>query len=617
MDLLRANKYLLICLVASATLSLFFGSWPLLLFAFYTIAKSLPLPKKLSSVVVFRAFLSIMLVLSLVQIEAVLFYAVHVKVDAFVYNLLNAFLATLVFVRYGGQKFRFSTDDIIILVVPLIVVAAPVASMLSVAHKSSVDIAILQKITSSSDESAHLNLFATQINNGSNIPNMSYPAGWHTATSVVVSSFVNLKDNNFQDTVRAYWVMKMFTIFLAVMALISLFVMTSRSILRNNKPYYILFSLIAMFLSGITIIPNMEINAFFNYVAQYIYVLLCFTFIFAIDNNKKMTYACLAVLTAAATASWVLLGLILGVIISVVLLSNAKKIYDSKIVRLLWQPAVGLMIVAGVIILATNNVFSAQFDKLEHPEGWIETFNFSLYGVLALLWFLLRFYKNTHKDLGKAVIAVDTYFLVIAGLVVATILRQYGSVSYYFIKMMMPIVLVVVPFLVVEFVSITEKNKIGKLFPYAVLILLALSINNVIGTRIISLTGKSILNQTYLHKTSELSRAKQLSNIFSNNKFNSYGYVYAYNVDSDTTLDQMVYQLISASIYNRDNDIYETCAVRPSGGYYGGDSYQLGILSKNYAQNGCIERLKIIVSVETYAAAKQYVSDKNIILINQ
>lgn len=328
-------------------------------------------------------------------------------------------------------------------------------------------------------------------------------------------------------------------------------------------------------------------------------------------------YAYLAVLTAAAIASWVLLGLILGAIILVVILSDAKKILKSRIVRMLWQPACAVLLVLGAVLLATNNVFSVQFDKLEHPEGWIESFNFALYTVLAVFWFVLHFYKNLNKDLGKVTLAVDTYFLIIAGLLAAIILRQYGSITYYFIKMMMPLVLVAIPIMVVELVAIIEKNNNGKSAPYLILVLIAFSISSIIGLRIISLTGKSILNQTYLHKTADLSRAKQLSEVFSNNKFNAYNYVYVYDVDSDTTLDQMVYQLMAAAIYNKDSSIYKTCSVWPNGGYYGDNSYLLGKLGKEYATNGCIGRLRVIVGPETYAAAEQYLPANNLVEINE
>jgi len=618
MTLFKTNRYLLASLAVAVVLSLFVGSWPLLLFGLCVITMALPLPKKISSMVAFRVFLSIMLILSLVQLEAVIFYVAHIHADVFVYNILNATIASVIFIRYGKQKFSFSRDDVVVLIIPLIVVAALVASMLNVASKEGIDVAIVQKITSSSDESAHLNLFATEINNGSNIPNISYPAGWHTATSVVVSSVVNLKDDNFQDTVRAYWAMKLFTVFLAVMATIALFIVTSRAILKNNKPYYLLFSLITIFLAGITIIPNMEINAFFNYVAQYAYVLTAFALIFAIDNDsKKIIYASLAILVAAAIVSWVLIGLILLAIVLAVLLSDARKVLENRTIRLLWQPVCVAALGLGIILLATNNVFSTQFDKLEHPEGWIESFNFVVYIVLAVFWFALHFYKNLYKDMGKTILAVDIYFFIIAGLLVAITLRQYGTITYYFIKMMMPIVLVATPIMVVELVAITEKNKNGQIVPYFILVLIALSVSGTIGSRIISLTGKSILNQTYLHKTADLGRAKQLSDVFSKNKFDSYKYVYVYDVDSDTTLDQMVYQLMAAAIYDRNNNIYKMCNVWPGSGYYGDNSFLLGAISEKYIKNGCIERLKVIVSPETYPAVKQYISDKNIIVIDK
>jgi hypothetical protein len=568
-----------------------------------------------------------MIVISLIQIEGVAAYLLKINMNIFMYSISVATIATIVALFAPSyHKIKLGADDFWILFIPTIIIGAVVGSMFTLIDKTDINNAVIYKTTTSTDESQHLNMFAQIANNDGNMtvaPN-TYPTGWHLSMSVLVHNFTNLNNKPFMDTLIAYYITKMLGLFIVLMSVMVLFIVTAKKILKAYSPYYLLFAAGAAFLSLMILIPNSEINAFYNFVPQYTYFLLLLSLLmFADKKSKSIVYTILLIFAAASFISWILSGLIMLMLVLVAYTSQFvenKKINDKtqKIVTKIWQP-VALAVTGGAVLAVAipGSLLGAKVDMLEHPEGWIEGVSQASYLILFLLLVKDLFSKEKNRLPRQVKFILITYFLIISGIIVVTMLRGYSeNISYYWQKIEFPILLMSIPIIIVLFIDKIQKFSNNVIASYLiVVILLIFSIPNVFGLRTFDMSLRSIGNQEYLHKTRDLNITKPIEQLFEKNTFKSTtAHRYVFATSSNYTLDQMVYQIMSESISrSRATSASDTkpCfpQIVPSGGYVNTNAYLLRSLPSHY----CGHKVQIVVSNNTKYDTLKYVNDLQMI----
>ena len=629
--MLKSNyKIHVLITLAVATLAsvLLARSWPLLIFNIILITVFLPLPEKISNIAS-RVLISITLILSIIQIIGILSYVLHMHMDTFVYNFsIAVLLSAIALVFAERQKVKIKADDLWIAFVPFLVVGVVVGSMLTLVPKIGLDRAIVYKTTTSSDESQHLSMFAELIDNGGNITvsPKAYPTGWHLAMSVVTQSFIDLKDPSFMQILREYYITKIFSMGAVLMAIMVLFVVSAKRLLKDYSHYYLLFALGTILLALLVVIPNSEINAFYNFVPQYIYFLLLTALLIAKERvDDKVVYSILLLFAVASFISWILSGIILMALTASAFASrilNNMKIRPrvQKLITSYWQPVTLLMLgAAATIVIMPGGLIGRSIDLLEHPGGWVEGVGYISY--LVLFTVLLREIFTTKKTglTKEARTVLGVYFVIMSGIVMVTMLRGYGeNFSYYWQKMGMPLLLMATPIAITYITARIQEYSKGVLTTYcAVIVLVILSVHSIFGVRTPSLALKSIANQSYLHKPKDLDITKPIVNLFEKNNFRSEAADrYIFVTSSNYTLDQMVYQLMSESIVSTHAAVVANrCfpSVLANGGYVGDNMSLLESVPSEY----CGHKVKIIVSNDTINQVRGFVSQDQIININQ
>jgi len=599
-------------------------AWPLLVFSALVIALFVPLPKKISNSPSLRILVSILLLLSVIQLEALIGYLLGYDLNAFTYGIINALLATgLAVATSRPEKIRWTLDDLWTFVVPILVVGGLLFSMLVLTTRDNTDLnsAIIHKITTTTDESNHINTFAQSIdtNGDMKISPIAYPSGWHVATAVTVSSFVDLSDKPFMNIAAAYYIMKLFGVFLAVASIMALFVAVSRLAIKNYGQYYLLFALTALFICLALIIPNSEINGFYNFIPQYAYFLLAFILLLHVKGNERKVLPLLAIFIIGGFMSWIISGLLLFgiVLISALIPRLAKVKIKGRLPAGILQFAIlGALLLAVFFVMLPGGTVGRMIDTLEHPAGWVEGYNLIAYPILLLLLMVCGLLTSKSKLPLQFRAGLISFFAVVGLVLIVTTLRGYGGeqLSYYWQKMLFPLLPVAVIVLVV--LAVQKLSELVKhVVPvYAIIVLSMIFLApTVIGQSSFDLSWKVISNQNFLHKSPNTNIDKSIEVLFNDNQFESEDAErYVFVTSGNFTLDQMVYQLMSRSITN--NSGKESCLppYYPDGGYYGDNMVRLEDVKTEY----CGHNVKIVVSNETIDQVKLYKDKKDLINID-
>lgn len=628
MILISKLNTLVAVLLAATLLSLIVGlSWPLLIFCIVVLTIYLPLPARINNSLSIRVLITLMLVVSSFQIIGIIFYLLKIDINPLTYNLINAVAATAFAVfAFSKQKIKFTTSDLWTIIVPTLIVGVLVASTIALTFKTDLNSAIIYKTTTSTDESQHLYMLADLIENNSNYTTSIkvYPTGWHLSMSVLIQSFTNLQDKPFINTLVAYYVTKMFSIFMVVASVMALFIVYAKKLL--DTPYYdfyLLFALGTIFATLMIVIPNSEINAFYNFTPQYIYfTLLMILLVFNDKKNEKITYIILGAFVLASFFSWILTGVLMALFVGIafagryiVKVAHTLSRFNSTLIQLIFIILFGVCV---MLLIIPSGFIGKIVDTMEHSEGWIEGVNQLAYLILFVLVAkeILTSYRRGLSSQSRLVIA--TYFMVVAAVTVITMLRGYGDeLSYYWQKIQFPLLLISIPLAIVVLIRLTQKFSNNVIAPYVlILILLVLSIPNVFGGRSFGLAMRSVSDQQYLHKTKDLNITKPIKNLFETNKFQSTTAVrYIFATSSNYVLDQMVYQLMSqavdgSSALKRNMDCFPP--INGNGGYVGDNAKLLTGIPDEY----CGHKVVVVVSNNTINDVKKYLSGKLVISID-
>lgn len=620
--------YRLLALVLAMALSVALNySWPLLLVGTLMLILYLPLPQKVGRYLSIRVLVSVLLVLSIFQIIGFISYLFGAHMNVFLYNILSTTAITIFSLTFKKQDIKANAEDIWIVIAPVIIVGVVAGSMLTLTAKIGIENAVIYKTTTSTDESQHLYMLAKHINNDSNMTEspVTYPTGWHLSTSVAIQSFTDLTKMPFMNTLVAYYITKMLGLFMVIMSLMGLFVVFAKKTITNYRQYYLLCLLGVGLCSLILIIPNSEINAFYNFVPQYSYFLIMLILLINDDKkNNKILFSILTIFTLASFLSWVISGILLAIFTGVVIVLRycdnikVRSATLSKISKV-WQPVTLILLCLGVLSVALpGGLVGRALDVLEHPEGWIEGINQLTYFVLFLI-LIGQLLKTKGSFLTKEVrYILLTYFFILAGIFAVASLRGYNeSLSYYWQKIEFPLLVMTIPLaLVIITRSIQDISKNVITTYVAVIILISFSIPNIIGIRSFNLSLRSLGNQSYLHKSRELNITKPIKSLFEKNKFKSNTAPrYIFVTSPNFTLDQMVYQLMSESISSNHNDaVVSKCfpPINPSAGYVGNNA----VLLKSVPDIYCGHKVWIVVSSSTINDTRKYIKSKQTINID-
>ncbi len=486
-------------------------AWPLLLFSLVLVFTYIRLPKILHTIPTVRLLASIFVLLSLFQLESVLFWVFRIAVNPFVYNIVSLLLIILAasIQRRRGvtpnpiSRIRFSRLDLLLILPALLLTGSLWARV--ILPKKDDNIAIVQSITYGMDDATHAGMFSGLLRNNVNLfagqktnsllptsVDTNYPMGWHVSMAVVTSSIFKTKDKTVMDFVRLYFYAKLFTFF-ALIVMVSIFCLSLYKRLDLNIKSiidYALFVISAAFISIILFLP-LYLDGFFSFLPIISYLLLLVSiFISTARDEKSSSDVIFCLLAVASALTWILTAPIL------IIAAIATKIHSSgsikKIPRTfyIYTTAATLAFIFEVYILlsANKNIISniAALGGIQNPTHIL---------LLITLSVFIYFYMTSKKYVALArelsLFIIPTALLLLAVLLYISLKSQ--VITYYYFKFQVVLLAILLPLACVlltkKILERSSNNIFDKVTAIAlVIIVFGLSIPSVIGYEYFSTT---------------------------------------------------------------------------------------------------------------------------------
>jgi hypothetical protein len=325
-------------LLAAASSAIFQRPWPLLLLTVVLLIACLPLKTALLNSVAPRVILAITIIAGLIQLQALLFWALDVWVSTTVYAVATLLIVLLWLAKTGFRPTLVVRPwiDAAIIISCLLVGGLYVGKTLLPAEDNRVT--IVRAVNYGMDDVTHASMFADVLRNDNNLlagqerrklmnrgVHSNYPMGWHITTGVIVGSIVGHQERTALQNLVLYFYAKVATLIYVVGAIGLLICMLLARLNQKLRqvPGFLVGTTSALFLVFVLVMPQFY-EGFFSFLP-----ILAFTALFAtllLDRESSTTKtAILGLLAAASTATWVITGPILLVALALYLLSSVDS----------------------------------------------------------------------------------------------------------------------------------------------------------------------------------------------------------------------------------------------------------------------------------------------------
>jgi hypothetical protein len=459
------------------------AAWGLLLLSIIAAAHLLPARDGILGVTVSRFFMSAVMILSLYQIEAVIAFVCHVHAYPQLYVVLVAVAvgAAWVVARRRGSTARlsFGRQDVALLLPGVLMAGFYVAR---VVLPSEADGRSMIRATSMAlDDTSHMGMLNALVRNDANllvdqaeannlmaIPgHSSYPMGWHLSNAVVVASIdPSAKDAHLDDFIVIYFIVKVASLLLAVLALtIFTFQVASSFGISIGKVWPIVGLYTGIAFTAVLVILPQFLEGFFSFAAVFIYTLAFVSLLVdgwrTADHQKLQLGDVVLLLCVTGSAlSWLLTAPALLIAFLIAKFHQAQTLRRISWITWIGVGIAGLMIVfqAWDIVHAAGLIVSA----IAAPGGITAPDPVLLFVLMIAFVFLMR--KERLIALASPVIVAVLPFLFSASVILGYIGLHSATLSYYFYKFEFAILVVLLPLAVVGLMDAVETT-VGDLSP--------------------------------------------------------------------------------------------------------------------------------------------------------
>lgn len=444
------------------------AAWGILLLSIIAVAHQLPARDGILGAAVSRFFMSSIMILSLYQIEAVIAFVCHVHASSQLYVILIAVgvaAAWIVARRRGSTaSFSFGRQDVVLLLPAVLLAGFYVARVVLPSEDDSAS--MIRATSIAVDDTSHMAMLNALVRNDVNlladravannvmaIPgHSSYTMGWHVSNAVVVASIdPSAKNANLNDFIGIYFIVKVASLFLAVLALtIFTFLIASYFGFSPGRfwPIFGLYTGVA-FTTVLVILPQF-IEGFFSFAAVFIYTLAFVSLLvdgWRTDHHHKLQLTDVALLlcVSGSALSWLLTAPALLVAFVIAKLHHAQTLRQIP-----WATWVGVGIAGLMIVFPVWDIV--------HSSGLIVWILATSGGITSpepiLLFVLLVAFAILIRTKSLAALATPVMVTVLPLLLSASAILGYiglhsATVTYYFLKFEFALLLILLPLAIV------------------------------------------------------------------------------------------------------------------------------------------------------------------------
>lgn len=462
-----------------------------LLYTFVVCGISIKLPTKLEKSIIFRAVLSIIIILTIFQTETSVFYLIRLRINALSLNAITLiifiFYAYLRHIDFSTLKLlKLNMYDFKILIAPIVLITVIIGGILNL--NRGVATSVLSSFLYASDNGAHIEMFSLNVRNEGNLfktdyklvdndDDFAYPMGWHNATAIVFNSFIlDSKNISFMNIVYGYFIAFLLTLFLSFISL-SYFIYSFY--LKHTKDNSSLIKIVILpvivgFIGFLAIFPVYKMG-FFNFIPIFIYVLLSAAIILNVDNEREITSALAIILlmSCGVVCSWLLPFPIFICMAAIILLHLIlrKKVKDAILISVI---SMCVLAVAFITVKKTI-VGNISVNSLSNGGGLPSTFDdtFIILSVIVGFIYIIKNYVYRKEKQNYFSIFLFCNLLILGILRAYFIIKGYG-LSYYYIKFSYIASILCVPILMVSIVLFVEKYQKRVFVSIPVLIVIVL-----------------------------------------------------------------------------------------------------------------------------------------------
>jgi len=459
------------------------AAWGLLLLSIIAAAHLLPARDGILGVTVSRFFMSAVMILSLYQIEAVIAFVCHVHAYPQLYVVLVAVAvgAAWVVARRRGSTARlsFGRQDVVLLLPGVLMAGFYVAR---VVLPSEADGRSMIRATSMAlDDTSHMGMLNALVRNDANLlvdqaeandlmaisGHSSYPMGWHLSNAVVVASIdPSAKDAPLDDFIVIYFIVKMASLLLAVLALtIFTFQVASSFGISIGKVWPIVGLYTGIAFTAVLVILPQFLEGFFSFAAVFIYTLAFVSLLVdgwrTADHQKLQLGDVVLLLCVTGSAlSWLLTAPALLIAFLIAKFHQAQTPHRISWITWIGVGIAGLMIAfqAWDIVHAAGLIVWA----LAAPGGITSPDLVLLFALMIAFVFLMR--KKRFSALASPVTVAVLPLLLSASVILGYISLHSSTLSYYFFKFEFAILIVLLPLAVVGLMEALQAT-VGDLSP--------------------------------------------------------------------------------------------------------------------------------------------------------
>jgi hypothetical protein len=503
METLRKHKTAALLLVAVVIVSLLFKrSSPILIYLVGLLVAYFPIKTSFLDSIAFRFVISLVAVLCLFQMEAMLFWLVDIRFAPIIYILISLAvvgLALWMLNKRGEltlQKPRLRRLDILLILPSLLIGGVYVFGALAPSEKD--DATIVRSVMFGMDDATHANIFSDVLREDSSIlagdersklmnksVHASYPMGWHVSTSIVAESVAGSKTRTPIENIKIYFYAKVLTLMLTI-ASVTIFVYALARKLWQPLHYLVTMASvwgISIFISSVLVLP-LFFDGFFSFMPILLYTLL-FAVILMKEKIRTADVALLTLLAAASSLTWMLTGPIL-------ILAIAIYFFDAYgSLRKIPRSVYASIIVSGFFLLSQAYIlYSANKNSLQNISnvGGIANPDHLLLAAGLLAFFAVWLGKDkSGKQVTNSLFSLVVAFAVALGALLAYLTLKTPEITYYFYKLQMPLLIVLVPLLCVYLFKVLFGSDWNRRFINQVIlcgvgfVLLGMSIPGLVG----------------------------------------------------------------------------------------------------------------------------------------
>lgn len=453
------------------------ASFPLVVLTILLITIFIQLPEQIHSILFARLSIAILILLSLFQLESVIFWAINLRVTPLIY-ISASLLITLIWVVYivvknkkGDNRLselKPSRIDLIILL-PAFILSGVMLTRAILPQENNMT-SIVKSIAYGMDDATHVRLLGDLFRTNSNLTAHrsdtygnkissagAYPLGWHLSTSIIASSITNTESINSHNIVLVYFIAKILSLFGAVASLTFFLVVLAKRMrlkVTSNLDAFTYVSL-GTGISFLLILP-LYFDGFFSFFPIVTYTMTFAALYIQKVDKKSLPYieTILHLLAIASALTWILTAPILLLALVVRYYQRFTSLKKIPIKYYIFLAFSSLALLTQIISLISNNVPVSSLSAV----GGIKSPGPFLLVTMLIVYTAFHISEKEHTHLRNKIYLLLLPALISLAAILLFISISSETITYYFYKFQIVILLLLMPVVFTYLFLVIKRN---------------------------------------------------------------------------------------------------------------------------------------------------------------